>query len=247
MKFRLQQGNVRYLRTTYYALSILILMRIDLFGLIGGRLRWVCVPEATKNSIVLRAHPLYASTVRLSVSTHYSAPSFKNDACRCSIDAWEMNFGFSGPTSQFDPFFINAYHTRVSAPTCPSNSWTISRLRKLTTLLAHLFIFYTGVDYAGPIAVRTAPSRGHKSHKVYIALFVCLTTKVLRLELVSDYSSFIFIAAYQRFVSRRGLPRSMYSNNGSTFQDAKRELCDTHARAIRDPNFRNRLATSETA
>jgi len=45
--------------------------------------------------------------------------------------------------------------------------------------------------------------RGHKSHKAYIALFVCLMTKALYLEFVSDYFSSTFIAAYQCFLSRR--------------------------------------------
>ncbi|XP_018399614.1 PREDICTED: uncharacterized protein LOC108777272 [Cyphomyrmex costatus] len=66
-------------------------------------------------------------------------------------------------------------------------------------------------------------------------------------ELVSDYTSPTFIAAYQRFVSRRGLPTSMYSDNGTTFHGADRELSSAHAAAIRDPNFRNRLASDGTA
>jgi len=102
---------------------------------------------------------------------------------------------------------------------------------------------HTGVDYADPIAAWTAPDRGHKSHKTYIALFIYLTTKALHLELVSDYSSATFITAYQCFVSRRGLPQSMYSDNGTTFHGANRELSDAHAKAIRDPNFRNRFTT----
>jgi len=120
-----------------------------------------------------------------------------------------------------------------------SNSYAISRLRESTELLAHLFIF-TWI-----IAVRTAPGRGHKSHKAYIALFVYLTTKILHLELVSDYSSATFIAAYQLFVFRRGLLQSMYFDNGTTFLGANRELSD--AQVIRDPNFRNRLAISGSA
>jgi len=38
----------------------------------------------------------------------------------------------------------------------------------------------------------------------------------------------------------------MYSDNGTTFHGANRELSDAYARAILDPNFRNRLATSGT-
>ena len=43
-------------------------------------------------------------------------------------------------------------------------------------------------------------------------------------------------------------PRTfMYSNNGTTFHGADRELSNAHAKAIRDPNFRNRFATDGTA
>jgi len=87
--------------------------------------------------------------------------------------------------------------------------------------IARAFV-HTGIDYAGPIAVRTTPGRGYKSQKAYIALFVCLTIKALCLELVNCTSP-TFIAAYQRFVSRRGLP-TMYSDNGTTFHGADYEL-----------------------
>ena len=87
--------------------------------------------------------------------------------------------------------------------------------------------------------------RGHKSQKAYIALFVCLTTKALHLELVSDYTSPTFITAYQRFVARRGLPTSMYSDNGTTFHGADREL--SNAQRPFDSNFRNRLTIDGTA
>lgn len=88
---------------------------------------------------------------------------------------------------------------------------------------AHAFM-HTGVDYAGPILLRTAPGRNHKSHKAYIALFICMTTKAIHLELVSDYSTNAFLAAFNRIVSRRGLPASMYSDNDTTFKGADREL-----------------------
>ncbi|XP_071055491.1 uncharacterized protein [Onthophagus taurus] len=48
---------------------------------------------------------------------------------------------------------------------------------------------HTGVDYAGPIQIRTTKGRGHKSYKGYIAVFVCLTTKAIHLEAVSDIQS----------------------------------------------------------
>ncbi|KYN39315.1 hypothetical protein ALC56_06302, partial [Trachymyrmex septentrionalis] len=87
---------------------------------------------------------------------------------------------------------------------------------------------HTGVDYAGSIAVRTSRGRRHKLQKAYIALFVCLTTKALHLELVSDYTPLTFIAAYQRFVSRRGLPTSMYSDNAALAREPSLEGDTSH-------------------
>lgn len=83
---------------------------------------------------------------------------------------------------------------------------------------------HTGVDYAGPIDLRTSKGRGNKSYKGYISLFVCLCTKSIHVEAVSDLTSAAFIAAYRRFVARRGLPSHMYSDNGTNFVGASKVL-----------------------
>lgn len=83
---------------------------------------------------------------------------------------------------------------------------------------------HTGVDYAGPIRYRSAKGRGHTTQKAWIAVFVCLSTKAMHLDIVTDYSSKAFLAAFDRFVSRRGLPSTMWSDNGTTFHGADHEL-----------------------
>ena len=83
---------------------------------------------------------------------------------------------------------------------------------------------HTGLDYAGPFNVRYAPGRGNKSHKTYVALFICCCTRAVHLELVSDDSSAAFLAAFQRFFVRRGKPAHLYSDNGTTFHGADKEL-----------------------
>nr|XP_012221303.1 PREDICTED: uncharacterized protein LOC105671592 [Linepithema humile] len=82
----------------------------------------------------------------------------------------------------------------------------------------------TGLDYAGPISIRTSKGRGHKAHKGYIAVFVCFCTKAVHLEVVSDYSTESFLAAFRRFVSRRGLCTDIFSDCGTNFVGAAREL-----------------------
>lgn len=57
---------------------------------------------------------------------------------------------------------------------------------------------HCGVDYAGPVATRASAGRGITSRKSYIAVFVCLATRAIHLELVSDYSTSAFLNASPR-------------------------------------------------
>ncbi|XP_044594851.1 uncharacterized protein LOC123272215 [Cotesia glomerata] len=83
---------------------------------------------------------------------------------------------------------------------------------------------HTGVDYAGPVSIKSWTGRGSKVYKGWICVFVCLTTSAVHLDLVSDYSSSGFIAALRRFIHRRGVCTSLYSDCGTTFQGAYSEI-----------------------
>lgn len=83
---------------------------------------------------------------------------------------------------------------------------------------------HSGVDYAGPLTLKAYPGRCKKFLKGYVALFVCLCTKAIHLEIVSDLSSPAFLAAFKRFVGRRGRVHRMYSDNGTNFVGAKKIL-----------------------
>ncbi|GFX86177.1 integrase catalytic domain-containing protein [Trichonephila clavipes] len=95
-----------------------------------------------------------------------------------------------------------------------------------------------GVDYAGPINILRYRSRGAKTTKGYIALFVCLATKALHLELVSDLTYEAFIASLKPFCTRREVPKHIYSDNGTTFVGARRKLLEIF-------NFVSKLSENE--
>jgi len=76
---------------------------------------------------------------------------------------------------------------------------------------------HTGVDYAGPFGIIPFVECGQRTRKHYVALFVCLAIKTIHLEIVEDYTTAGFLAAFRRFVSRQGLSAHIYSDNGTNF------------------------------
>jgi Family of unknown function (DUF5641) len=86
----------------------------------------------------------------------------------------------------------------------------------------------TGVDYAGPFEVKFGYSRNAPTKKCYIAIFICLATKAVHIELVSELTTKAFLATLDRFTARRGLPATMHSDNGTNFIGAKNELQELH-------------------
>ncbi|CAI6367665.1 unnamed protein product [Macrosiphum euphorbiae] len=87
----------------------------------------------------------------------------------------------------------------------------------------------TGMDFAGPIKIKTSARRNAPILKAYICVFVCFATKAVHIELVSDLSTDAFLAALRRFWSRRGYCTTLWSDNGKNFVGANRklkELCD---------------------
>ena len=81
-----------------------------------------------------------------------------------------------------------------------------------------------GVDYAGPVFIKHGYVRKPIVVKAYICVFVSLSVKAVHLELVSDLTSDAFIACLRRFISRRGKPSLIWSDHGTNFVGANREL-----------------------
>ncbi|XP_049300487.1 uncharacterized protein LOC125774271 [Anopheles funestus] len=79
---------------------------------------------------------------------------------------------------------------------------------------------YTGLDYFGPIHVTV----GRRHEKRWGAIFTCLTTRAIHLEVVHTLTTASCILAIRRFVARRGSPREIISDQGTNFVGAAREL-----------------------
>jgi hypothetical protein len=79
---------------------------------------------------------------------------------------------------------------------------------------------HVGVDYFGPFLVKI----GRTNQKRYVCLFTCLAMRAVHLEVTHALSTDSFLAAFARFAARRGYLRRIYSDNGTNFVGAEKEL-----------------------
>ena len=75
---------------------------------------------------------------------------------------------------------------------------------------------YTGLDYAGPVYVKNIYQPGN-TFKSWIFLFTCASTRGVYLDLVPDASASSCIRGLRRFISNRGAPKLIISDNGTQF------------------------------
>lgn len=83
---------------------------------------------------------------------------------------------------------------------------------------------HSGVDYAGPYQLKARSGRCNILEKKFIAVFVCMATKAVHLELVEGLSADDFIQGFMRFTSIRGPCARLWSDNGTNFKLAEKEL-----------------------
>ena len=79
---------------------------------------------------------------------------------------------------------------------------------------------YAAVDYCGPWYMKD----GRKEVKRYIALFTCMASRAVHLEVARSLEADSFLNAFRRFISRRGPVRQLRCDQGTNFLGAKKEL-----------------------
>ncbi|UYV61579.1 hypothetical protein LAZ67_1005356 [Cordylochernes scorpioides] len=82
----------------------------------------------------------------------------------------------------------------------------------------------SGEDCAGPVNLRMSKGRGRKTEKGYICLVVCYVTRAVHLRLFPDASTPTIMTAFKRVVARRGHCTRLYSDEGTGFVGAARQL-----------------------
>lgn len=67
-----------------------------------------------------------------------------------------------------------------------------------------------GVNLTGPFYLKS-------TEKVWITIFTCAVYRAVHLELIPDMSTECFMLCLRKFISRRGRPKIIYSDNGRNF------------------------------
>lgn len=94
---------------------------------------------------------------------------------------------------------FNARSVEVCEPPLPQN-----RVREAKAFEV------VGVDLAGPLYLRGR-------EKAWLVIFTCGIYRAVHLELVTSMSTEAFLGVFRRFISRRGRPKTVYSDNGLNF------------------------------
>ncbi|XP_062699493.1 uncharacterized protein LOC134284534 [Aedes albopictus] len=190
---------------------------LDADGLIrvGGRLRLADTPYDVKHQIVL---PGFHTFTRLLLKFHHRKLVHGGIQMTLAVvrdEFWPLN-GRKAVRSA-----IRSCYECSRANPQPIQQ-PIGQL-PIARVTANEAFVCTGVDYCGPVFLKPV-HRKAAARKSYICVFVCLSTKAVHLELVSDLSTPAFLMALDRFVWRRNRPQHLYSDNGTNFIGAKNAL-----------------------
>lgn len=83
-----------------------------------------------------------------------------------------------------------------------------------------------GVDAFGPYNVKLSTRRNSGTSKIWGLLFLCLQTRAVHIEIISSMSTKAFLAAFDRFAARRGLPARLHSDNAGSFVAGAKHLSE---------------------
>uniref|UniRef100_A0A7I4Y6G6 Integrase catalytic domain-containing protein n=1 Tax=Haemonchus contortus TaxID=6289 RepID=A0A7I4Y6G6_HAECO len=90
-----------------------------------------------------------------------------------------------------------------------------------------------GIDYFGPLVAKGNDDKT----KVYRIIITCMTTRMIHVEVVTDTSIDKLLLALRRFFARRGVPKTITSDNGPSFVLGDQVLKDSIQSITNDDEF----------
>ncbi|XP_075158026.1 uncharacterized protein LOC142231296 [Haematobia irritans] len=79
---------------------------------------------------------------------------------------------------------------------------------------------YVGIDYFGPLHVTVV----RRSEKRWGVLFTCLSLRAVHIEIAHSLDTSSCVMCISNFIARRGMPREIYTDNGTNFRACERVL-----------------------
>ncbi|XP_065094730.1 uncharacterized protein LOC135715337 [Ochlerotatus camptorhynchus] len=188
--------------------------------LVGGRLNHSSYSFTRKHPMLLPAAHPFTSLLVDSVHKQLLHAGPRAMIAHIREQYWPLNL--RNLARRHVKSCLRCYRTRPQA-----EHQLMGQLPKVRITPTRAFL-NTGVDFCGPVWLKVPVRRTKPAPPIraYVAVFVCMATKAVHLELVGDLSSEAFIATLKRFVARRGKPIALFCDNATNFKGADRELRD---------------------
>ena len=182
---------------------------------VGGRLKHASIPYSAKHQIILP-------------KKHHLSDLFIRDEHQRNAHAG----GEYVLSSIRQSLWIVGCRSRIKSIIRQCLLCKMSRLKPAPTIMADLPpcrvtassppFFHTGVDFFDPLLVKVLRSKA----KRWGCIFTCMSTRATHLEVAESLSTDSFIDVLRRFTSRRGQPQHLYSDCGTNFKGADKELTE---------------------
>ena len=179
---------------------------------VQGRLQFAGLPEACQHPVIL---PKCRLSHLLAQHVHYSR---KHAGVNSMLIALREEYWIVGARQLCKKVRKRCVRCqRQDATPCaqPMAPLPTERIRKAPPFTI------TGIDHAGPMYCLDHPGK-----KFYILLFTCAVVRAVHLELVSSLSGDETVLAIRRFIARRGMPHSIWSDNAKGFEAAKDKMAN---------------------
>ena len=188
---------------------------LDINGVlrVGGRIKKANLTDSLKTPIILpKAGHVTTLIIRhVHEKTQHSGRGFTLNELRTN-GYWIVNG--NAAVQHFISKCVRCRYLRGSAGEQKMANLPMSRLDPAPPFT------YCAVDYFGPWHVK----EGRKEVKRYGALFTCMASRSIHIEVAHSMEKDSFLQALRRFICRRGPIRELRSDQGTNFVGAENEM-----------------------
>ncbi len=178
-----------------------------------GRIGAAMAPESMKNPIILPSR--HAFTETLIMTEHIKNAHQGHGTVLCSLrnKYWIIDGRAAVRRAVSKCWSCKLHKTKPISP-------VMGDLPPYRVAAGHPPFYYTGIDLFGPVEVVV----GRHHEKRWVAVFTCMVTRAIHLEVVYGLSTDETLMALSRFIDQRGRCHFIYTDNGTNFVGAKKVL-----------------------